>query len=165
MVGRRKPQNCLGCLTVCCKIKVCLNGSAPNLSPLPRLSILQSIIHLCSSSIVIQTISTQRTDSESKEAEKERYKEIEPYFLGFLGKEARPLCSSLSPAALCLMGRRWTLWREGYARWPLPDAQLCVSLSWGRKLACQACEKQDIQTVWLLPLFFMPTLFQKTVRF
>lgn len=69
-----------------------LNGGAQNFFPLPRIPILQSITHLCSSSIVTQRISTQQTDSESAKPASiiilsGREREM-PDFHGPLGKEA-----------------------------------------------------------------------------
>lgn len=45
-----------------------LNGNAQSFLSLPRITILPSVTHLTSSSIVIQIIPTQRTDSESAKA-------------------------------------------------------------------------------------------------
>lgn len=45
-----------------------LNGDAQSFLSLPRITILPSVTHLTSSSIVIQIIPTQRTDSESAKA-------------------------------------------------------------------------------------------------
>lgn len=67
---------------------------------LTHTSILQSITHLCSPSIVIQPISTQQPDSEGKEAEKEGYKEIEPISLASLGKR---LILSAAPFSGCCL--------------------------------------------------------------
>lgn len=161
--GKGKAGNHLGCLMVYCEIKVCSNGNAQNFFPLPRVSILQSITHSCSSLIVIQIISTRWTESENKEAEKESYKEIEPYFLGFLRIKICLLCISPFQAAL----------PEGEEMCTMVGGMCALSPTWcwvflqaeEKNWPAKPVRSKALRYFGTCRYFLMPTLFPNTVSF
>lgn len=126
------------------------------------------VLHMTSSSIVIQIIPTQWTDSESAKARSIIILEATKRDIRFpwFSWGRRPVFSELSFVELICTWRGGDGLHEGGGVRVEGEGghleMLSVPLSWVKNPGSyQAWEKQHMWIVLHLPLLFMPTLFQK----